>query len=111
MASHEGFEPTDSDNWRRQPSAQRSGLREVLGEQSNGVAPALHDRAIRTLAAVQLMLAEAADGLTAGEHGRVRPVTPAFCSTGGASVGAGVAATLFLAIGLLDLCAAGLLFL
>jgi hypothetical protein len=53
--------------WRR--SAERSGLREVLGEQSNGVARALHDQAIQTLA-VQLMLAEVANGLTAVESRR-----------------------------------------
>jgi len=49
--------------------ASHEGLREVRGEQSNGVARALHDQAIQTLA-VQLMLAEVADGLTAGESRR-----------------------------------------
>ena len=70
MASHERFEPTDRDKMaRRQRSAERGGLREMPGEQSNGVARALHDRAIQTLA-VQLMLAEVANGLTAGESRR-----------------------------------------
>ena len=104
MASHEGFEPTGSDKRRRQPRVERSG------------AWALHARAIRNLAAVQLMLAEAADGLTAGARRRLQSVKrlPAFalvvCSTGGASVGAGIAATLFLAT-CLTLCATGLFFL
>jgi hypothetical protein len=68
MASHEGFEPADWDKMaRRQRSA--GGLREVLGEQSNGVARALHDQAIQTLV-VQLLLAEVANGLTAVESRR-----------------------------------------
>jgi len=62
------------------------------------------------------MLAEAADGLTAGTRRRLQSVKrlPAFalvvCSTGGASVGAGIAATLFLAT-CLTLFATGLFFL
>jgi hypothetical protein len=70
MESHEGFEPTGRDKmarWRR--GAERCGLREVLGEQSNSVVRTMHDQAIQTLA-VQLMLAEVADGLTAGESRR-----------------------------------------
>lgn len=70
MESHEGFEPTGRDKmarWRR--GAERCGLREVLGEQSNSVVRTMHDQAIQTLA-VQLMLAEVADGLTAGERRR-----------------------------------------
>jgi hypothetical protein len=77
---------------------------------------ASHEGFEPNLAAVRLMLAAVADRLTAGARRRLQSVKrlPAFalvvCSTGGASVGAGIAATLFLAT-CLTLFATGLFFL
>jgi hypothetical protein len=50
-------------------------LREALAEHSSAVAQALHDRAIRPLAAVHLKLAGLADSLPVGERHRLQPLT------------------------------------
>jgi hypothetical protein len=61
---------------RRHPRGGNIGaLREALEGQSSSAAQALHDRAIRPLAAVHLKLAGLADSLPVGERHRLLPLT------------------------------------